>query len=277
MGCDASDALLDGYVHDNAGDNISWKNPDYCELTATYWIWKNDDAPCVGLFHYRRYMVLDAGALKRHLLHWKQNYYLGALTQRLFDRLGFCDENIEALRQYDLVIPKRSELRYKNIENYYELFRMGRQDAALDHAIKILLGKYPGYKDAVEECKASPKGYHYNMFIMRRGLFNEYCEWLFSILDQMYEDMRSGALKVDGGRMVGYVAEFMMGIFFCKKKDEIRWRELPTAFFSFTDGDRHLFRTGMDSLARFVYRAFFPVGSERERILFKCADRFRRH
>lgn len=44
-----------GYLKDNVGDNISEKNPNYCELTGLYWIWKNCNDEYKGLVHYRRY------------------------------------------------------------------------------------------------------------------------------------------------------------------------------------------------------------------------------
>ena len=42
---------------DNEGEHISEKNPDYCELTAQYWAWKNIDCDYYGFFHYRRYLT----------------------------------------------------------------------------------------------------------------------------------------------------------------------------------------------------------------------------
>lgn len=46
-----------GYTKDNTGDNISAKNPNFCELTGLYWAWKNLDADYLGLVHYRRYFT----------------------------------------------------------------------------------------------------------------------------------------------------------------------------------------------------------------------------
>ena len=54
-----------GYQKDNEGDNISAKNPYYCELTGIYYAWKNIPAEYLGLVHYRRYFK---GKNKRILL-----------------------------------------------------------------------------------------------------------------------------------------------------------------------------------------------------------------
>lgn len=46
-----------GYQSDAEGDNISIKNPYYCELTALYWAWKNLKAVMRG------WLITDAISL----------------------------------------------------------------------------------------------------------------------------------------------------------------------------------------------------------------------
>ena len=46
-----------GYTRENTGDNNSFKNVHFCELTGLYWAWKNLEADYVGLVHYRQYFT----------------------------------------------------------------------------------------------------------------------------------------------------------------------------------------------------------------------------
>ena len=48
---------IEEYTQDNTGNNISLKNPYFCELTGLYWAWKNLEAENIGLVHYRRYFT----------------------------------------------------------------------------------------------------------------------------------------------------------------------------------------------------------------------------
>jgi hypothetical protein len=52
--------LSDGQLLDDSGDNISCLNPWWGELTAVYWLLKNDTSPLVGNCQYRRHWNEDA-------------------------------------------------------------------------------------------------------------------------------------------------------------------------------------------------------------------------
>ena len=56
---DKTKAYFSEYLYDNVGDNISYKQPNYSELTGLYWASKNLDKlnnpHYIGLFHYRRF------------------------------------------------------------------------------------------------------------------------------------------------------------------------------------------------------------------------------
>ena len=52
VGAARAKARFAGMLQDDEGENISQKNPSYCELTAQYWAWKYLDADYYGFCHY---------------------------------------------------------------------------------------------------------------------------------------------------------------------------------------------------------------------------------
>ena len=149
-------------LSDRTGENIAGKNANYCELTALYWIWKNDTASdVVGLCHYRRYFTTaKVSASPRHILTEAQ---ITALMQR-----------------YD-VVTSRKEYSYRGAYRAYLDCGRAKDVETTEQAIRTLC---PEYLDAFRsEFLESSGGYPANMFLCRRPVLDAYCAWLFRILD----------------------------------------------------------------------------------------------
>lgn len=257
------DNIPESMLSDNAGDNISEKNPYYCELTVQYYAWKSSSADYLGFFHSRRYISFDRGKLvdksfsKRRL---PRPYVVRSLPEkRLLEKNGYSEENILSLLSdypFIAVIPERMyETAYEN------LVRTQKNGEAEYKLIKKKLEEsYPEYLPAFDEYMSSKYLYFCNMFLMRRDIFDRYCEWLFDILE--YIDLR---LPERMKRDDGMIAERLFGVFavYIKSTGKIEWAELPRIHFSKLGGVSRNF--SCNRLGNLI----FPPGSFRRNILRK--------
>lgn len=191
VGAEGKDPLP--YQKDNNGDNISTKNPYYCELTGLYWAWKNLNTEFIGLAHYRRHfcgkLPFFVNEKKRHVLSSKE---LDKLTNR-----------------YDIILPKK---RNYVIETLYSHYDHTMHIEPLNEAGKIIEEKYPAYSKEFELLKKRRSAHMFNMLIMKKELLDKYCTWLFDILEEL--EKRVDASKYDAfhARFFGRVSELLLDV-----------------------------------------------------------------
>lgn len=176
-------------LSDSTGINIANKNKNYCELTALYWIWKNNNEENIGLVHYRR-------------------YFSGDLT---FGDVNIADKNYldTLLSEYDLILPIRLDIDIGPV--YYQW--------AASHNLNDWIGigeviskLYPDYMQSFFEVSESRKMYAYNMFYSRKKLISGYCEWLFDILFEYEKKIELTEYDIYQSRLFGFLSERLFNI-----------------------------------------------------------------
>ena len=222
---------FEGMLHDDEGDNISQKNPSYCELTAQYWAWKNLDADYYGLFHYRRYFSF---AEKKFPTNYFADVPFEANDEKTLQEIGLTEERMrEVIEQYDFILPEQGQFVDKSTirEQYNESPQHRPED--LSCALEILQEKYPHMMDAANKYLDGRHGYFCNMFIMKKEIFFDYCEWLFSILEEHEKRRDFSQYSPSEYRVSGYLAERLLGVYFTWLKDQGKYRskELQRPFF----------------------------------------------
>ena len=240
VGAAAAGKRFAGILHDDEGDNISHKNPTYCELTAQYWAWKNDDADYYGFFHYRRYMSFSEKKLRANLFEDVEMDYLDG---SVYETLGLQKQRmVNLINRYDVIATTAVNLKRLHpslVSNYYQYASTPYQyKEDLDVMMQIIKEKYPAmYDTAVYYMHQAPAGYFCNMFIMKKEIFHAYSAWLFDILQEHERRRDYRNYDAEGYRVSGYLGERLFGIYYTwlKQGGKVRCRELQRTLFRYAD------------------------------------------
>ncbi len=176
---------------DDTGINISERNYNFSECTALYWMWKNEyarDCDYIGIQHYRRKYDVSA----------KQLADLG-------------DNNIDIIHL--------EPVWHNDIREDFSSYTGNPKDWELmRRAIRKL---HPEYADTLNIFESQHFMCTHNMTIMRRGIFDEYCEFMFDILlDIEYYYLQICDRR---DRYLGFIAEILTSLFILHHKDTYRY------------------------------------------------------
>lgn len=159
-------------------DNIDFLNPWYCELVGLYHLWKNCTDDIVGLEHYRRYFADSRNRL---------------LSQNDINRI---------LSNHDVICCLYKDR--KTVFNGFKAHRFGTND------FFSLVKELPNY-ELGRNYLCSNNFIVFNMFICKKEIIDEYCDWFFNNITQL-------EFHKEYKRYVGYIAEYIFGAWLHSKK-----------------------------------------------------------
>lgn len=222
--------LLKNTIGDDTGENISLRNRFYNETSAMYWTWKNyeqlGNPDYIGLMHYRRHFVLNDEYYKQQWVKGKDfDKAMSTISENFIDetylnRIGLSTENLQKLiSENDLIVsyPSQFDIVYPidtaNIRDDYAKNIPQVKAKDFDLMIDLIKNKYPEYSNNIDNYINGFSKYMFQMFIMKKELFFEYCEFLFEILFEIEKSVDFSVYETNGKRSLGYLAEIMLTIF----------------------------------------------------------------
>ena len=189
---------------DDTGDNISSKNGSYCEMTAHYWIWKNvHDTEYVGVCHYRRFFGIDLSA------------------NTINDVLADAD-----------VLMVEPSWHVDSVYSYFAKF-MGAENMTI--LSMVMKKRFPEYFKTLEKICDGIKIHPFNMLLCRKGLFDDYCQWMFTILEECEKYVKP-APYTNARRALAYMAELLTGVYFIHRQLKIK----TVPYYKIEDGQKVL-------------------------------------
>lgn len=210
------------FQRDDEGENISEKNSNYNELTAIYWAWKNlKSVEAIGLVHYRRLFASD-------------RYKNVPITK---------NEVEELLENNSVILPKKRNYYIETNESHYI---HAHNNVPLNELKQLIKENYSEYYKSFEEVMGSHKAHMFNMFIMKKPVFDNYASFIFSILSDLEKRIDISSFSIQEARVYGYLSELLMDVWI--KKNKIDYVEVPW----YQLGDKHLAK----KMISFVLRKF---------------------
>lgn len=232
--------LPKSYISDNTKDNISDLNGSYCELTGLYWAWKNIDSDYVGLCHYRRYFSFRfKGILKQifnRFFHYCGHIYYAVISQPKVGLYYPYQYTVRTESELSKVVEtfERNLVKWINDNPNCDLFALKPVDKGamsnyfqfssisgshhLEIIRKVIANTFPDILPYYNKTLSSNKLFYANMIVMKKELFQSFCKFLFSTLEEYNSILLQEGYYLDKeeksiSRISGYMGELLTSSF----------------------------------------------------------------
>lgn len=179
------------YRGDDSGDNISYRNWLFGELTGFYWIWKNcSEYDHIGICHYRRFFLNSSHELMKE------------------------EEYERVLKEYDVIVPVPNRSDQTNREGYAESHNI-KDLMTVKAAVDKLSPEFSGAFEKMLEDKTS---YYANLIVMPHPEFDAYCEWMFRVFAEAENEIDVTDYDNYHKRVYGFLSELLLNTWIIKKQ-----------------------------------------------------------
>lgn len=230
---------------DDDGDNISTKNPTYCELTAQYWAWKNLDADYYGLCHYRRFLGFRPVQAKRN---YRDQIEASVMNQYNIERFGLndADEMRKIIEQNDVVVGEEQTVSRLYTPRGAQTTAYGHwvaHDRALimqkdlDLMLDILSEVSPEVGAAARQYLSGKTFLGFNCFVMKKELFQQLCEIEFETLRRLEEKVDLSRYCQQLTRIYGFMGEIISSsfVYYLQQTGKYKIKRVPLVYFNYTE------------------------------------------
>ena len=111
--------------------------------------------------------------------------------------------------------------------------------------INIVLKKYPQYTDVINKKINGYEKSLYQLIIMKREIFFEYCSFLFTVLEEINNKVDFSDYTINGQRTLGYLAEILLSIYIwdVEEKHKYKISKYGTLFIQNTDLNKPILKS----------------------------------
>lgn len=217
--------LFKNMIGDDTGENISLLNRQLCENTALYWAWKNyhnTEITHIGFMQYRRLFIFNDELFEKSLPDIEKIAYgvkhFSSQEKNLLQKIHLNYESISQLLQENTVIlPKPGNLKEVGVSSLWDDYVTRIPGVHIDDLILLLNVLYSKDKKAGKNLEIYLNGTNklmYQMMILSKENFFNYCDFLFPLLFTLNEQIDTSMYSLNGQRTLGYLSELLFGLYF---------------------------------------------------------------